>query len=287
MDMSRKLHLLVTCFPVLAWGQPGTPDPTFGTAGALTVDLAAGSNDIAWDIAFQPDGKAVVAGGTGVTNKDFALVRINPGGSLDAFFGGDGKVTTDLGSIDDNARAVAIQGDGKIVAVGHINVSNNKDFAVVRYKPDGTLDASFGGNGIVTADLYEDDLGLGMVLQPDGKIVVCGSSDDGTGARFSVARFNVDGTPDPAFGGGTGHTFAFFPPENNASAWDVALQPDGKIVVAGYASDGTYNQFAVARFDVTGVLDPAFGADGQVTLPIGPAHDIAHAVALQPVAGSW
>lgn len=279
--MKRAFILSMAMGPCLLNAQTGTPDGTFNGNGILTVDINPGSNDIAWNMAFQPDGKAVVAGGVGVTNKDFALVRINPDGSLDAGFGGDGKVTTDLGSMDDNARAVAVQADGKIVAVGHVKIGNNKDFALVRYNPDGSLDNSFGGDGIVTKDLYEDDLALGMTIQPDGKILACGSSDDGIGARFSVARFNTDGSPDLGFGGGTGHAFAYFPPENNATAWNLALQPDGMIVLAGYANDGTYQDMAVARFDADGVLDPAFDGDGMVTIPIGPAHDIAHAIALQ------
>lgn len=278
------MRLLVLCPALLSLlavhAQPGSPDPTFGGDGTVVVDIGNGSNDQAHDVAFQTDGKAVMVGYTGTSNQDFCVVRLHPDGTLDNSFGGDGKVTTEVNGVSDRARSVAIQADGRIVVAGHVVAGGGYDIALVRYHPDGTLDNGFSADGKLTIDVDGDDLALSVVVQPDGRILAAGRSESTDHERFTLVRLLEDGTPDPAFGNG-GIAQAAFLPEDDATGWDIALQPDGKVVMVGHASDGTYQQFAMARFNADGTLDADFGSGGTATFGLGIADDIARAVALQ------
>src|SRR5262249_20460037 len=141
--------------------------------------------------ALQPDGKIVAAGSTGVSNTDFALVRYNPNGSLDNSFGSAGKVTTEISpGQPDDAYAVAVQPDGRIVAAGTTFAGpTSDDFAVVRYETDGSLDGSFGFGGIATTDVAADgDIANAVAVQPDGQIVAAGQSYSPT-EEFTLMRY--------------------------------------------------------------------------------------------------
>jgi uncharacterized delta-60 repeat protein len=142
-------------------------------------------------VAIQGDGKIVAAGFAG-SDFDFALARYNTDGSLDTTFGGDGKVTTDFAGSGsrDEAHAVAIQGDGKIVAAGLAVVSGIFDFALARYNTDGSLDTIFSGDGKVTTDFAGDfDVANGVVIQANGRIVAAGFAGDDFGlARYTCVR---------------------------------------------------------------------------------------------------
>src|SRR5262249_28255379 len=144
----------------------------------------------------------------------------------------DGKVATDFGGLEDGAFGVALQADGKIVAAGWASVAGGADFALARYNADGTLDDSFGTHGKVTTDFASSfDVGEALIVRPDGKIVVVGSTSPTLGViDFAVARYNADGTLDSGFGSG-GKVTTDFGAEDTAHA--VALQADGKIVVVG------------------------------------------------------
>ncbi len=145
-----------------AQAAPGDLDLTFGTGGKVTTDFA-GDGDLAFAVALQPDGKIVAAGRSSF---DFALARYNADGSLDPTFGTGGKVTTDFGF--DEAFAVALQPDGKIVAAGYAVVGSSLDFALARYNADGSLDPTFGTDGKVTTDFGNFDEALAMAL-PTGR----------------------------------------------------------------------------------------------------------------------
>jgi uncharacterized delta-60 repeat protein len=160
-------------------------------------------------------------------------------GDLDPSFGLDGKVLTGFGSPDAHANAVAIQADGKIVVAGRLSPDGR--LALARYEADGMLDPTFGLAGKVTTD--DTAPGLGVAIQSDGGIVVAGGV---------LLRFNTDGTPDSTFGG-DGAVEA-------AAVYDLALQADDKIVVAG-TINGTSG---LARFLPDGTMDPTFAGDGVV-----------------------
>ncbi|NUS80521.1 MAG: DUF11 domain-containing protein [Streptomyces sp.] len=226
-----------------------------------------------------------------------ALVLTLPGtaaaapGGLDPTFSGDGKVLTSLAD-EDHANDVAVQSDGKIVSVGSSADYSlgESDFALTRHNPDGTPDASFGGgDGKVTTAVNNMDPDLqwseaqALAIQPDGKIVVVGSSWRGyeNCCWFTVARYNPDGTLDTGFGGGDGRVFTDFGGPDEAR--DVAVQPDGRIVAAGTSG----GQVALARYNADGTPDASFGGgDGQVSTDPAPESQEeggdGRALALQP-----
>lgn len=272
---------------------PGNLDPTFSSDGKVTTAFFAEANASATinAIAVQPDGKIVAAGsasrsqtsGAG-SGSEFALARYNADGTLDTGFSGDGKVTTDIFGGQDNAYGVAVQPDGKVIAVGSANInaaSFYTRFTLVRYNANGSLDASFGSAGIVSTDFFgTENVATSVSLQADGKIVVAGIAHDGSANRFALARYNGDGSLDTIFGTGGKVTTVFFGFNDGAAA--VALQADGRIVVVGHAYPGGANdQFAVARYNPDGSLDASFGADGKVTTDFFGANDIGQAVVLQ------
>jgi uncharacterized delta-60 repeat protein len=197
----------------------------------------------------------VAAGESGGT---FALARYEPDGTPDPSFGG-GSVTVPVSAGGDEARGVAVEPDGEVVAVG--TADGRSLFAVVRTETDGDPDPTFGVGGVATLDISGGfDVANGVALQPDGKIVVAGSA--GTNRpRFVVARLLTDGTPDPAFGtdGIVRTPFGIW-----GVARAVAIQDDGSIVVAG----GNGRGWALARYTDDGGLDPTFEGDGKVTAPL-------------------
>jgi uncharacterized delta-60 repeat protein len=253
-------------FALARYRHPGSLDQSFDADGKVTTDF--GGSDVLAGVAIQADGKIVAAGTTdaGVTGDDFALARYNPDGSLDLTFGGDGKVTTDFGDVDNGSGGVAIQGDGKIVVAGiTLDVATQQaDFALARYNPDGSLDPTFDGDGKVTTDFGGFEQALGVAAQSDARIVVVGAINL---EDFALARYNPDGSLDQTFDGDGKVTTDF---GSFDVAADVGIQADGKIVTAGSAFGATSGQdFAVARYNPDGRLDPSFDGDGKVTTDFG------------------
>ncbi len=255
---------------------------SFGTSGIVLTDFNTGA--LASDMALQPDGK-IVAAGLGIHaggGTDFALARYNGDGTLDPTFDGDGKLTTVFGNTpEDRAVGLALQPDGKIVAAGRdgevVRGAWTQDFALARYNPNGSLDASFGGRkstGKVTTDfsdfkaLNSSDEAHDAVIQPDGKIVAAGGRYSGP----ALARYLPDGRLDLTFGNGgkvtTGPRYVV------ALTLHPATDPmsPGKIVVAG--------ETFVARYNPNGTLDTAFGNNGTVIPPIQASQR--HPVTSQP-----
>jgi uncharacterized delta-60 repeat protein len=217
----------------------------------------------------------VVALLTGMIQLTAASSAIAAGGDLDRSFGDEGKVTTFFGGpgSTSSVEAIAVQSDGKVVAVGGVTTPDGKAFALARYSLDGSLDKSFGGDGKVVTHFAEDSYASDVALQADGKIVVAGGVFDAgvEHARFALARYNLDGSLDDTFGR-DGRVTA--PVSRRGRAFAVAIQADGKIV-AGGGPVGGGGRFALARFDQYGSLDPTFGGDGRVKAPSGTLSDIA------------
>src|SRR5437764_12802977 len=260
---------------VVVRADPGSLDTSFASAGKICFGFGAGQ-DYGHAVAVQGDGKLVVAGSSGLTNAiggNFAVVRYDTNNMLDSTFGMGGKVVTSIGSAEAVANAVKIQADNKIVLAGYSGAGTNHDFTLARYNPDGSLDSSFGANGIVITDFGLDDYGQGMVIQSDGKIVVVGYTAVSAGAngKFALARYNGNGTLDSSFGAG-GKAITDIAP--NAKAGAVSLQADGKIIVAGGFP------IKVARYNANGTVDSSFGTGGMVQTAVG-ASSGANAVAMQ------
>ena len=223
----------------------------------------------------QRDGRIVIAReDLNGTSQDFGVVRLNPDGSVD----GTSFALADFGGADVPAAA-ALQADGKIVLAGiaHPQVQGPPRMAVARYNRDGTLDATFGGTGKTTFGAGEFASAHAVQVQLDGKIVIAGYGNDDIDAV--VTRLNPDGKPDTTFGAQGTSAIDFGLIEVARAA---VLQPDGKIVVAGYAQPSLLDaDFAAARLQPGGALDTTFSSDGKATLRSG-AIDMAYAAALQP-----
>jgi uncharacterized delta-60 repeat protein len=255
----------------------GTLDPSFGSGGKVTTDLL-GFDDQAFALARQPDGKLVAAGEAGA---DFALARYNPDGTLDPSFGSGGVVTTDFAGSTDRVEALALQSDGKVVAAGQAFSGAGLDFAVARYHPDGTLDASFGSGGKVTTDLAGgDDAGFfSIAVLAGGKLAALGSGATATGQDFTLARYQPNGTLDATFGSG-GKVSTDFAGGDDIGI-GLVVQPSGKLVAGGYDWIGAVRDFALARYKPNGTLDATFGRRGKVTTDFG-GDDAATTLASQP-----
>ncbi len=185
-------------------------------------------------------------------------------GDLDNTFDADGRVITDLGG-GEQANAVAQQPDGKIVVAG----TSDDDFALVRYETDGSLDTSFSDDGQVITDLGGSEWGNAVAIQPDGKIVVAGASNQ----SFALARYNPDGSLDTSFAGDgllTLNTDSLGGNFGAATGNAVAIQADGKILVAGSIKQGEPKKFGLARVLGDGTLDLSFDSDGFATAAFAP-----------------
>jgi uncharacterized delta-60 repeat protein len=246
-------------FGLARFDSSGNLDPPFGVAGKVTASF--GSSDLqAHALVIQTDGKLVVAGSAdNAGQNDFALVRYNTNGSLDATFGTSGEIMTDFASGTDVAFSVTLQADGKIVAAGVTqDMVGAENLALVRYNADGSLDATFGTGGRVTTDIGTLEHAESVKIQSDGKIVVAGYTFVGPGADFVLVRYNSDGSLDGSFGSG-GKVVTDLGSDGD-QADSLVIQADGKIVVAGSTGSGSGSDFAVARYNSDGSLDTSFGA---------------------------
>jgi uncharacterized delta-60 repeat protein len=235
-------------FALVRYNADGSLDLTFGRDGKVLTDLRG--YDTASAVAIQPDGRIVAAGLSNGADPsyDFALVRYNADGSLDPSFGSGGAVLTDLGGSNlDEATAVAIQQDAKIVAAG----VSDSDFALVRYNADGSLDRDFGSSGKVLTDIgtSSNDAALAVAIQPDARIIAAGYSTAADRRQdFALVRYDAGGSLDPSFGSG-GKVLTDFGRTTIDNARAIAIQPDGKLVAAGFsnAADPDFD-FALARY---------------------------------------
>lgn len=261
---------LVASLGTPALGADGDLDPSFGDGGQLTTLFPVGS--FATAVAMQTDGKIVAVGAAAGASIDgeFAIARYEPDGDLDGTFGDGGTVVTPIaGGNGDEARSVAIQENGRIVVAG---TDSWRKFALVRYRADGELDDSFGDDGIVRTNFTPgDDVAWDMAIQTDGGIVAVGAEGFGQ-SGFQLARYRRNGSLDTSFGDG-GKVVTRY---RGANARAVTLQPNGRIVVAGYNSFG----LALARYRPDGRLDRSFDGDGTIGPMVTSIFGLA--VALQP-----
>ena len=257
---------------VVRYTASGALDASFSGDGKVTTLIGSASQANA--VAIQPDGKIVVAGyATTGTTRDFAVARYNSNGTLDPTFSGDGIVTTSINSGNDIATGVAIQGNGGIVVVGNTDHSGLR-MAAVRYNSNGTLDPGFGTGG-KTEPALGPVLAAAVAIQSNARIVVAGSSAGG----MTAVRLNTNGTPDSTFSGDGIVTTA--PEASGSAASAVAIQPNGGIVIAGWASNGTRHDFAVVRYTTTGAPDATFTGTGFAITPMGTGNNEARGVGIQ------
>jgi uncharacterized delta-60 repeat protein len=241
-------------FALARYTPRGTLDASFGRAGKVLTGFGARSSASAYAVAIQPDGKIVVAGDRDESN--FALARYNTDGTLDRRFGKGGRVLTKVGDFNNQASALVVQPDGKLVVAGKAFVAPNGDFALVRYNADGALDPSFGRGGIVVSNVGN---AWALAIQRDRKLVTALDA-------FGLARFLEDGSPDETFGR-DGRVRTDF--HARAMANGVVVRTDGKIVAAGTVGTSPWRDFALARYTDSGKLDGSFGSRGKVLTDFG------------------
>ncbi len=271
-------------FALARYNVDGSLDTGFGSQGKVVSTVPG----IGYAIAIQPDGRLLVAGDTPLMDgddfSDFMLARFSSDGELDTTFASGGMRPTDIGGGTNTARNILLQPDGAIVVsgepIGTFSGSDHTD--VVRYDADGNLDGTFGTGGTLT--LNGSRVGEGIALSPDGKLVLVGSAGLGIGpttaSQFLVQRLNADGTNDTTFGG-TGSVVTSITGRGDA-AFAVAIQQDGKVVVAGRASSQSNSNFAVTRYLANGALDTSFANAGIQTVDFFGFNDIAESVVVQP-----
>ncbi|MEL0587155.1 MAG: tandem-95 repeat protein [Candidatus Thiodiazotropha sp. (ex. Lucinoma kazani)] len=271
-------------FALTRYNADGSLDTSFGGGDGIVTTAVGSNNDNAFSVAVQTDGKILVGGYSRIGgNYDFALTRYNADGTLDTSFGGgDGIVTTGVGTLDAYANDITVQTDGKILVAGESYNGSDIDFTLIRYNTNGTLDTGFGGgDGIVTTDVGSGfDQGRSVTVQADGKILVGGYADIGIAKDFALTRYNTDGTLDTSFGGGDGIVTTTVGPAADYGQ-SVTVQADGKILVAGDTYNGSNYDFAVTRYNTDGTLDTSFGGDGIVTTDLGAGHDFGFGVTTQ------
>jgi uncharacterized delta-60 repeat protein len=266
---------------LLRYNTDGTLDAGFGNGGKVITSISS-DDDYGNAVAVQSDGKIVLAGASVNGSEDLAVVRFNSDGSLDTSFGNSGTVVMSTASGADEAYAVAIQSDGKIVAAGYASANFTSNFVLVRFNSNGTPDANFGDGGIVKTDFFGyPDVAYTMVIQSDGKIIAAGRTPQSFGYIMGMARYNTDGSLDTSFG--TGGKFSpSLGQTTSAGVEGIAVQSDGKIVFTGdYNTPGNNKDWMVMRLNSDGTPDTCFGSDGIVSTAIGNGDDTVTSLKLQ------
>ena len=245
-------------FAVARFTPDGRLDSSFGDGGKVTTNVA-GRTDLAVAAALQSDGKIVLGGRVaGTSGEDVGLARYRSDGRPDPEFGDEGVARAHLSVtiFGDQVAEVVIQADDRILVAGSATAPSgatfgaSNGFALARFELNGTLDESFGDGGLVTTIFStQNDFGQGMALQPDGRIVVVGQRSNNLNPDFAVARYRPDGRLDTTFGDGGTFTLDFFGAGDVASC--VAIQTDGKILVAGSARNVNVTALALARLTGT------------------------------------
>lgn len=284
-DLSRLVVAAAVLLSTSAAAAPGSLDPTFNGTGQAQTDVSgSGADDAAACVAVQADGKIVAAGYTGNTRR-FALARYNTNGTLDTSFDGDGKVITPMGTSHAEITAMVIQPDGKIVVAGYARSSSSgQDFAVARYNTDGSLDPSFGTLGTHMISITTGDDSPTCLTLDGSELLIGGRAFVDGKAHFVLLRCNENGGAQLSWGFGgviTTPVGAY-----GAGANAIALQPNGKILLVGYADadTGTWADFAAVRYNSGGALDTSFGTGGKVIIPISASNvnEYGNSVVLQP-----
>jgi uncharacterized delta-60 repeat protein len=258
----------------------GSVDSGFGSGGGFeTAVIGPSGEDFATGVAVDSLGRVVLAGRSlNGAHYQFAVARFTPVGQLDSTFNGTGIEATTIGPGSAVGNAVAVDSQNRILVAGASSVGSVQAFTIVRYLPSGELDSSFGTGGTVAIPLVGSDVPEAMAIDPQGRIVlagkVIGGNDD-----FVVARYLPNGEIDHSFGQGTGYVRTA-PGSSDDSASGVAIDPQGRIVVAGTSTVNGVEELAIVRYQSDGSLDPSFGSGGVTIAPVGGAGFEANGLAL-------
>ncbi len=266
---------------VLRYNIDGTLDHSFGDEGIAFLNF--GPSNRGASLVIQPDGKILI--GATITNSfqfDFSVSRLNSDGTLDKTFGNSGQQSVDFSGNADFCRSIHLLSNSKILLTGTASNGTDNDFAIARFNADGILDTTFAGigKGKNFFNIGGDDYCESSAVLPDDKIILFGYSNVDGNNDFVLVKLNPDGTVDETFGV-NGKVVTEIGTKDDYGR-SVAMQPDGKILTGGYASDGQTFNFAAARFNPDGSPDNNFSFDGKLTTSIGTSDDIANDILIQP-----
>lgn len=298
--MKKLLFFFVISILQLTLFAQGNLDVNFGNNGLVTTQIG-NSESKSFDVKLQSDGKIVIAGYTysNITGYDFVCARYNVNGQLDNTFGDNGITTIDLqGGSDDKAKSLEIDLDNKIVIVGSSDNGSLQGGALVRLNEDGSLDSSFGNNGITIHEQqtstwdYAIEYNVVRIHYASGKIVT-GGTKYFTGQRsfIIISKFNDNGTMDSSFGDDGNAEYTGIPiNEVNGVEWvleDLKLKPNGKITAVGWINevgDGNLldGDHYMCRFNSNGTIDNTFDTDGQDYSVVTTGDDESHSMYLNP-----
>jgi uncharacterized delta-60 repeat protein len=259
------------------YAQAGTLDSSFGFGGKVIQTFQDGFEKC-YGVAVQRDNKIITVGDGGdYASSGFLVLRFNESGIIDTSFNFDGRAIADFIYDWAEARAVAIQEDGKIVVTGIGFRDNFTDYdynvLLARFNTNGNLDTSFGSNGLVITDFGGNESSRALAIQGDGKIIIAGNI---SGQNFLTLRYNVNGTLDSSFGD-KGKVITVF---GLAYANAIAIQKDGKIITAGSSSSS--NSSIIVRYHSNGILDTSFGNAGILVNNYGYQNTIFNSIAIEP-----
>ena len=271
---TRKVSTAPSRFCVARLRSNGTLDTAFGSGGKRVISFGGDSlGESVFGAALQPDGKIVLAGGSDLRA---AVARLNPNGSLDTTFSGDGKKTFNWAPGDfSRTQAVLVLPNGKLVVAGFSGPEGG-DIQAARLKTNGALDTAFGTGGKARVDFGDTEFGFAAARQADGRIVVAGRS---LGSGAVVARLRANGTLDPDFDGDGRLTLP-----GGGEARAVLVQPDSKIVVTG--NPGLSEVTTVTRLNPNGSPDTTFNGDGTATIDFGASSAVLQADGKIVIAGT-
>ena len=250
-------------FYIVRFNTDGSLDLNFGVDGQVVHEVSVASDELA-DITVQADGKIIAIGRTnGGADYDIVVVRFNPDGSIDNTFSFDGEVITDVAG-DDRIEELYVHDNGKITALGRVSVGTQQ-VLVIRYNADGTLDNSFGSNGILLLSLVSGNVyPKGLAVTSAGEMIITAELSAGN-SDVLLARLLADGTLDNSFSldGIVQTDFG-----ERETGYRTLVQPDSRILVAGYSEDAIDRSMALFRYNWDGTLDNTFGVGGQVVSPL-------------------
>jgi uncharacterized delta-60 repeat protein len=253
-------------FAIARYNHDGTLDDTFNATGIVTKLIGTGAD--AYNIVVDSSGKYIIAGVSIISGAPIVtVVRYNTDGTIDTSFGSSGIATKRIFS-SAGAYDVALQSSGKIVTAGFTVNAGIREFALMRFNTDGSLDTTFNGSGTIATAIGHDSCAYAVAIQTNNRIIAAGVSNN----QFALARY-INGSLDTSFGSSGIVTTTI---GSSAQINDVVLQSNGKIIAVGFAD----NQFALARYNTNGTLDTTFGSGGIVTTSIGTTAN-ANSIALQ------
>lgn len=279
-------------FTLVRYNLDGSVDNDFGLNGNVTT-VINGEDDIAFSGALQADGKIIAAGYTLTgTNYDFVMVRYNPDGTRDPTFGMDGIIITDFNGGNDIVNQVLIEPDGDIILIGYTGDDefDEIDMAFAKYKPDGTPDHTFGGDGLVIVPASDPklwDIAYAVAVQADGRLVIVGSSEiynpvtTEVKEEIIVLRLDGNGALDNTFG--NSGVVELEIGQHRDVATSIVINSEGKIIVlAESRTNSGYSDLVIVRFTSFGALDTTFGTNGMTVVSFDNTDDKGYSLVLQP-----